>query len=534
MGPPRWISGTERTLGRFPYGLLWTCDTRARAGRHGCGCNANGRAERSGNGPPSRLLTSCVHPPQDVRSGPAARLRPDRRNRSNRKRQPPGASWTVGGSCRRWGTQLSRSPTTTPWTLPLSSARRRATASVAHGWARKAAAPSSVQCATLPSQRDHAVAREHTAVAGFGRHEIPLRRDVQPDRPGHPLPQRPPDRPGPVGGVGLVAAAGEEVPDVVHQPGCRQLVVAGMEMRQQRRSLQGVVELGDGDARAERVVGARGQDVDDVVGWRSAIPPPAGVISPLGSSLIRTILPRCGYGAAPCPGPLPHAVPGPTRWWHSGAASATTDAPWSRCTPRLRRPPPSAPPASMTSVTAGGRSPSAALLGLAGLRGAPSPPGPHPHPGRAPADPEEPPAHGRPVEEGTGRAAPAGARAHRRQRASGAPAPPSCTSCWPATPTTARRCCGSCCTPSPTTTPRAISATTRSRSWTRSCPRSRRCTRTAAASPPSASLPSVLIISSATCTRGSTTWRSTRCGAAVWTRPRSTTGTSAICRRCSG
>ena len=76
-------------------------------------------------------------------------------------------------------------------------------------------------------------------------------------------------------------------------------------------------------------------------------------------------------------------------------------------------------------------------------------------------------------------------------------------------------------------------ATTRSRSWTRSCPPSPPCTRTAAASRPSASSPSPTS-SRATCTPGSTTWPSTRCGAAGRTRPRFTTGTSATCRRCSG
>ena len=73
-----------------------------------------------------------------------------------------------------------------------------------------------------------------------------------------------------------------------------------------------------------------------------------------------TILPRCGYGDAPCPGPPRHAARGRTRWCRSGAAWATTGAPWSRSDPRTSRRPPSPPPGSTTSATAGGRSPSGA------------------------------------------------------------------------------------------------------------------------------------------------------------------------------
>ena len=94
---------------------------------------------------------------------------------------------------------------------------------------------------------------------------------------------------------------------------------------------------------------------------------------------------------------------------------------------------------------------------------------------------------------------------------SGARAPPCCTSCWPATPTIARRSCGSCCTPSPTPTPPGTCVTTRSRSWTRWCPPSPPCTRTGASCPPNASSPSPTS-SPATCTPVSTTWRPTRCG----------------------
>ena len=97
--------------------------------------------------------------------------------------------------------------------------------------------------ATLATQRHHAVVGEHPAVPGLGRHEIPLGRHVQAHRPGHPLPQRPSHRTRGVGGVRLVGAPGQQMADVVHQSRGRQLVVAGMEVGQQRRRLQGVVEL---------------------------------------------------------------------------------------------------------------------------------------------------------------------------------------------------------------------------------------------------------------------------------------------------
>ena len=58
-----------------------------------------------------------------------------------------------------------------------------------------------------------------------------------------------------------------------------------------------------------------GEQLHDLVG------PEAG--RPLAH---RLILPRCGYGDGPCPGPHRRAARGPTRWSRSAAASATTGA----------------------------------------------------------------------------------------------------------------------------------------------------------------------------------------------------------------
>ena len=174
-----------------------------------------------------------------------------------------------------------------------------------------------------------------------------------------------------------------------------------------------------------------------------------------------------------------------------------------------------------------------APLRLPRRRGASPPARPHPHPRRDPADPAEPVAHGRPLEAGAGRPARARARAHRGDR----PGPlgdhlaARAAGLRPRQPPAAA--VGAAAHGPLPRTPRETCATTRSRSWTRWCPPSPPCTRTAAGSRPSASSPSPTS-SRATCTPASTTWPGTRCGAATRTRPRFTTGTSAICRRCSG
>lgn len=65
--------------------------------------------------------------------------------------------------------------------------------------------------------------------------------------------------------MGLVGAAGQEVAEVVHQSGRRQLVVTGMEMGQQRPRLQRMVELRDRDAGAEHDAGPGRQNGENLV-----------------------------------------------------------------------------------------------------------------------------------------------------------------------------------------------------------------------------------------------------------------------------
>ena len=91
--------------------------------------------------------------------------------RTRRTSGPPRSSGPVrlhphqGGQTRRprprqfrTGTQCAKSATSSPSSFPLSSARRRVTASVAQGCARNDGRPRRRQHPTLTGQRDHAVA----------------------------------------------------------------------------------------------------------------------------------------------------------------------------------------------------------------------------------------------------------------------------------------------------------------------------------------------------------------------------------------
>ena len=212
--------------------------------------------------------------------------------------------------------------TTRPSTFPLSSARRSVTASVAHDKARNAAASSSFMA---PPWRPSDTTLSSVSTPPYpclGRHEIALGRHVQAHRCRHPFPQRSPHGARRVGGVRFVGASGQQVADVVHQPRRRQFVVARMEMGQQRRRLEGVVELGDGEPGTERGVDAGGQHFDDAVHvevghgltHRLLLVPYVSMWRPFSMFLVpHHHSPRCKYGGAPCPGPHHRAVRGPTK-----------------------------------------------------------------------------------------------------------------------------------------------------------------------------------------------------------------------------
>ena len=194
---------------------------------------------------------------------------------------------------------------------------------------------------------------------------------------------------------------GQQVADVVHQPGHRQLVVTRVEVlaaappsagrgRAARRGTPGPSGRSGARRRAPRRSRRRSGRSAALIGHSHA----AAILHPV-------IVPPCGYGDAPCPGPRRRAARGPRRWSRSAGAWATTGARWSRSQPggppggrdrhdRARR---------LRRHLVGGAVPPP--LRLARHRGPAPPARPPPHPRRDPADPAEPAAHGRPVEAGS-------------------------------------------------------------------------------------------------------------------------------------
>ena len=173
--------------------------------------------------------------------GTVARLLPGTvaRQRSTPAPAPPHSS-------RRSGTQWASPATSRPTILPASSARRSATR-------RPPRAAPGRRPPRPRSARRPAGASETTLSALSTPRRSPPRSPRDTASPPHAAPPIPATRSPSAArtaraaavGMGLVAAAGQQVADVVHQPRHRQLVVPGMPTRQQRRRLQGVVELRD-------------------------------------------------------------------------------------------------------------------------------------------------------------------------------------------------------------------------------------------------------------------------------------------------
>ena len=178
-----------------------------------------------------------------------------------------------------------------PRPCPLSSARRSVTASPAQGRARNAAA--SPASRRRPGDRARPRCRPSAApVLAVGRHEIPLGLHVQRHDPGHPLPQRAPARPRrPSAACVSSRAAGQQVADVVHQPGDGQFDVVGMVPRASSAAVC--------SAWSSWVTGTPGLE-------RSRSAPVASTVDDLVDAQTRgtaalsipAILPRCGYGDA--------------------------------------------------------------------------------------------------------------------------------------------------------------------------------------------------------------------------------------------
>ena len=197
----------------------------------------------------------------------------------------------------------------------------------------------------------------------------------------------------------------------MHQARHRQLVVAGVQVAEERRRLPRVVELRDPTLPGVRGRPApRQQHVEDLVGAQAGCGIAHRLILPLRRCPWRPFRGRLLSGrraVSPVAGTVtPRALDPPAAQRVDGEdglartrASATTGARWSPSSPRPSRRPPSPPPGSTTSATRWWEDPFRRLCASPRRRGASPPARPHPHPGRDPADPAEPAAHGRPLEQ---------------------------------------------------------------------------------------------------------------------------------------
>ena len=313
-----------------------------------------------------------VHGPDSVPAPPAVQTADPSRPQSGVRSRVPQSPLAPDcrESSRRRGTQPARSPTTTPSTFPLSSARRSVTASTAHGRARKFGGLVVVHRPALPTQRDHAVGGEHPAVAAFGRHEIPLRRHVQPHHPRHPLPQRPADGPRRVGRrAPRRCRPGSRWPMSCTSPAAASSSSPGWRCASSAAVCRAWSSWETGTPGLSHRGRPAGQQFDDLVDARS----PRALIGVLRSSARVLIGPMRIWMSScrpfsPVAGTVAPRALGPPATQPVGGQDGGA-----RARPRRRRAlhdlpaprgsqqaPPWPPPASTTSATAGGRSPSSA------------------------------------------------------------------------------------------------------------------------------------------------------------------------------
>src|SRR5450631_1545186 len=188
---------------------------------------------------------------------------------------------------------------------------------------------------------------------------------MQTHQSGHPLPQRCPHPRRTGGAVFSVTDPGQQMPDVVHQASDNQrvIVLALAPLRhlspQQRRRLQRVIEVRERRPFLHRLTGcSRRQELPDVVDrqirrvHRAILPSPS----------VAARHPAEHYGCVPCLGPLRRVALGPTSSSPWAKASVMTVAPSSPSSPTCSASRLKNPRGSTTSVTRGGRSPSAASV----------------------------------------------------------------------------------------------------------------------------------------------------------------------------
>ena len=135
---------------------------------------------------------------------------------------------------------------------------------------------------------------------------------MQSHDPGHPLPERLAHGGRGLFRMGLVAAARQQLPDVVHQPGDGQLGVARAEPLEHLRRLERVVELGHGRPGTEWMPGTDRQQLHELVGPQADHLPHRVALS------TRPFFPPPDTVAASCPGSHRHAARGRRRWSRSG------------------------------------------------------------------------------------------------------------------------------------------------------------------------------------------------------------------------